>query len=217
MVRDPSRKGFGRLAEQSGSGAAEHQEARLVVGPVHEHPQESKDPRAPLNLVDDDQSPEGFEREPGVGEPCFVGRILQIEQGDGPFVAAGQTAGECRLADLPRADEADDRKLVEERADGRFVARAWNHVREYTGISKATLSIFPLHGRPEGGSREGGALHRAERALPSGRLVAGGGPAVRAGSARVSGDVRIAPGPRGRRPPSRWAAARRPLRAPRIA
>ena len=142
VVGDASRERFRRLPEQFRSGAAQNEKVRGVVGPVHEDSQQAKEPFLALDLVDDHEPPERFERELGIGKRRLVRRVFEVEEGDRPPLAADQGAGERRLSDLPRADETDNRKHPQQVPDGRFVSDTREHGRQYTGKSKETFLIF---------------------------------------------------------------------------
>ena len=105
----------------------EREKARGVVGSVREDPQQTKESFLALDLVDDHEPLQRFERELGIGERRLVRRVFEVEEGDRLPLAADQGAGERRLSDLPRADETDDRKHPQQVPDGCFVSDTREH------------------------------------------------------------------------------------------
>ena len=112
VVRDATGKRLRGLPQQVGSGTPEHEEPGRVPRPVHQHAQQLEEPRLALHLVDDDESPGGFERQHRIREPRLVGRVFEIEGRDRLRLCPAHAARQRRLANLPRTDESDDRKLA---------------------------------------------------------------------------------------------------------
>ena len=105
-----------------GRGAAEDEEARGVPGPVGQHAEQREEIRPPLDLVDDDEAPQGLEREAGVREPCDVRGILEVEERGRPSTALHDVAGQGGLADLARAQDPHDRVAQKQVANAVDVA-----------------------------------------------------------------------------------------------
>ena len=126
----------------SGPALPRTRKARGVVGPVREDPQQTKESFLSLDLVDDHEPLQRFERELGIGKRRLVRRVFEVEEGDRLPLAADQGAGERRLSDLPRADETDDRKHPQQVPDGCFVSDTREHGWQYTGKSKEEFLIF---------------------------------------------------------------------------
>jgi hypothetical protein len=103
VVGDASGQRLGGLAQQVGRCAAEHQEARAHPGPVGQHPEHGKDLGRAMDLVEDDDAPQGRQREVGIGQAGTVGAPLQVEERRRPLDAGDQGVSQRRLADLARA------------------------------------------------------------------------------------------------------------------
>ncbi len=65
------------------------------------------------DLVDDDQSFQVLEDELRVLETGRVRGVLKVKERDRTLHLSGQRPGQRGLSDLPRAHEADHRKLAE--------------------------------------------------------------------------------------------------------
>ena len=164
VVGDAAGEGLRGLAQQVGRGAAEDEEAGGVPGPVGEHAEQGEEIRPPLDLVDDDETPQGLEREAGVGEPGDVGGILEVEEGGRSPTALHDVAGQSGLADLARAQDPHDR-VAQQQASNPLDVAAPGEV--HTSHFRLLVSTFQcrsaradgvvISGRP--GARSAAAVH----------------------------------------------------------
>ena len=100
---EPARQRFGRLAQQSGTGAAQHEEPRAQRAAVGQHAEHGRRFWPALNLVDHHQAAQRLEGGHGLGEPGDVAGMLQVEVVH--RVGRHQGTGQRRLARLPGTDE----------------------------------------------------------------------------------------------------------------
>ena len=80
-----------------------------------------------MDLVEDDDAPQGRQREVGIGQAGTVGAPLQVEERRRPLDPGGQGVSQRRLADLARAQDGDDRVLPEELLQPPHVPRPLDH------------------------------------------------------------------------------------------
>ena len=109
----------------------QYQKPGLVFGTVREHAKQTEKSFIALNLVDDDQPTERFQRELRIGQACLVCRVFKIEKGDGTLFALDQLACKRSLANLPCSDETDHGKLVQQFANLGKMLDTWDHNGQY--------------------------------------------------------------------------------------
>ena len=126
-VGDAPGQRFGALSQQLGRGAAKHQEVSPAGPAIGEHPQHREQLRTVMNLVDDDEAAELFERQHRVAEEREVAGQLEIEADGRTPRRARHLPGQRRLSHLPRAEESDDRELGEQRSDAQNVCGSLEH------------------------------------------------------------------------------------------
>ena len=93
-----------------------------------------------MDLVEDDDAPQGRQREVGIGQAGAVGAPLQVEERRRPLGAGGQGVSQRRLADLARAQDGDDRVLPEELLQPPHVPRPLDHGRQYPTLKSRRAS-----------------------------------------------------------------------------
>ena len=99
----PSQQRFASLTQQLRAGAAEQQVLTRPIAPVDQHPQDRKQLRGTLHLIDDDQALQMFQRGSGLRQARSGGWILEIEI---VRVAERQELpGERGLSGLARPDQ----------------------------------------------------------------------------------------------------------------
>jgi hypothetical protein len=108
---NPARQGLGGLAEKFGRSAAEDEETGCYWTAVGKNPQEGEEVRPALYLVDDHKTPEIGKGKPGIGKPCKVGRILQVEALPGGTSFFQDIHGKSCLSYLPCSQNSHDWKL----------------------------------------------------------------------------------------------------------
>ena len=116
VERNPPGQRLGRLTEKLGGRASQHEESGRCPRPVREHAQQREHLGKPLDLVEHHQSTQRPQLESGIGEPCEIGRVLQVEPPRPTAVRCRQLPGESGLPDLTGAEESDDRELVQQQA-----------------------------------------------------------------------------------------------------
>lgn len=97
---DAAGQGFRRLSQQVGRGAAQQQKPGGIRLPVRQHPQDRKEIRSSLDLVDHHQPRGGAQDRLGLREAFEDRWIFEVEN-RGVRVTAGEGAGERGLAALP--------------------------------------------------------------------------------------------------------------------
>src|SRR5439155_3283773 len=106
--------------------APQHQKARRTARPVCEHAQDGKEIGAALYLVEHDQPTQWLERHLRLLEASEVARALQIEDGRVPG-AIGERARHRALANLPRADQRDNRETAQQPVQLLEMLGPWKH------------------------------------------------------------------------------------------
>ena len=116
MKGDAAGEGLRTLAQQVRGGAPQYQEATRQWPAVGQHAEHRKEVRAPLDLIQHDESAALRQREHRIRESREVLGILEIEGRCGTPMCRGDLAGECRLAHLPRAQQRHHRRLAQQAA-----------------------------------------------------------------------------------------------------
>ena len=101
---DAAGERLGRLAEQLGSRAPQHEEAS-AARLVGQYAQGREQLGAPLHLVDDNQAAKTAQGEHGVVEAREIGGILEVEVLRRPGPLGEQLSRQRRLADLSRSED----------------------------------------------------------------------------------------------------------------
>lgn len=94
-----------------------------------------------LDLVQDDETLQRAQRQIGLGQPRQVGRVLEVEIGRDIVAPGDQLPCQRRLADLPGADQADDREGPEEVLDALEVVLTPQHE---ISVFHAEISCFEV-------------------------------------------------------------------------
>ena len=127
VVADPAGERFGGLSQEVRRGAAQHEELRIEIRPVDQHPEQREELGTPLDLVEDHEPSKRAEGQLRIGEQSQVRGALQIEAGHRLAPPLSQLTSDRRLADLTSAQDRDHGERPEKPGQALKVPVASDH------------------------------------------------------------------------------------------
>ena len=121
---DTTGQRLGRLPQEIGRGAAQHQKVGRQGPAVRQDSQHGKEVRAPLDFVQNNKTAQSFESQQGIAEAREVPGVFQVEHRCRTGQVVNQLSRQGGFADLPGPDDGHDRIASEAIGQGLEVSVA---------------------------------------------------------------------------------------------